>query len=109
MINIVNVFEEKGTHSHIQDMHHTMRARFVIGIKMSTGDKARVEQIQKCLKIYRNKGVIRGRGRPKDSTSETTVSDVNLIGKTCGPNVVRSSGMCMRIHVVLTLKSIRRA
>ena len=50
-----------------------------IDIKLPKGEKARVKQIQKWLKITREGGVIRGKGRPKDSNSQTTDESVTAV------------------------------
>ena len=52
-----------------------------VGIKLSSKEKAeaRYKQIRKWLKIHREKGEIRARGRPKDSSSATTDQSVQAI------------------------------
>lgn len=51
------------------------------GVKLPPKEKtaARYKQIRKWLKIHRENGVIRGRGRPGDSSSKTSDQAVQAV------------------------------
>lgn len=64
MVNIAVEFEERG-----------------VKLPPKHKQQARVQQIRKWLKVYRSKGIIRGRGKPKDSTTKTGDVTIEAIEK----------------------------